>query len=124
MNPHHFAALHFNPLDLLIAPAFAQATPGAAAAGSGMFNIILPVIFIAVFYFIMIRPQMRRAKEQREMLGKLQKGDEVVTSGGIAGRIDEIGDHFISVEVADRVFIKFQKAAVSQVLPKGSLKAG
>lgn len=113
----------FNILDLLISPAYAQAVPGVAA-GSGMFNIILPLIFIAVFYFIMIRPQMRRAKELREMLSKLQKGDEVVTNGGIAGRIDEIGDHFISVEVADRVFIKFQKAAVSQVLPKGSLKAG
>ena len=114
----------FNPLDVLIAPAFAQAAPGAAPAGSGMFNIILPVIFIAVFYFIMIRPQMRRAKEQREMLGKLQKGDEVITSGGVAGRIEEIGDHFITVEVSDGVRVKFQKAAVSHVLPKGSLKAG
>jgi preprotein translocase subunit YajC len=119
MNPQHF-----NFLDLLIQPAFAQSSPGAAAAGSGMFNIILPLVFIAVFYFLMIRPQMRRAKEQREMLGKLQKGDEVITSGGIAGRIDEIGDHFITVEVSSGVRIKFQKAAVSQVLPKGSLNAG
>jgi preprotein translocase subunit YajC len=114
----------FNPFDLLISPAFAQAAPGGAPAGSGLYNIVLPVIFIGVFYFIMIRPQMRRAKEQREMLGKLQKGDEVITSGGIAGRIDELGDHFVTVEVSDGVRIKFQKAAVSQVLPKGSLKAG
>ncbi len=113
---------YFNPLDLLIAPAYAQAAPVGGAAGSGLFNLVLPVIFIGVFYFLMIRPQMRRAKEQREMLSKLQKGDEVVTSGGLAGRIDEIGDHFISLDVGNGVIVKFQRSAVSQVLPKGSLK--
>ncbi len=113
---------HFNLLDLLIPVAHAQTAPGTAPAGSGLFNIVLPVIFIGVFYFLMIRPQMRRAKEQREMLSKLQKGDEVVTSGGMAGRIDDIGDHFISLDVGNGMIVKFQRSAVSQVLPKGSLK--
>ncbi len=111
-----------NLLDLLIPVAHAQAAP-AAAPNAGMLNIVLLVAFVGIFYFIGIRPQMKRQKEQRDMLGKLQKGDEVLTSGGIAGKVDDIGDSFITLEVADGVRVKFQRGAISHVLPRGSLKA-
>jgi len=81
------------------------------------------VILIAVMYFLMIRPQMKRAKEHRGMLDKLSKGDEVITSGGIAGTVTDIGDNFVTVEVADNVRVRVQKAAVGNVLPKGTLKS-
>jgi preprotein translocase subunit YajC len=71
----------------------------------------------------MIRPQMKRAKEHKGMLDKLSKGDEVITSGGIAGIVTDIGDNFITVEVADNVRVRVQKAAVGNVLPKGTLKS-
>ena len=85
---------------------------------------LLPfVILIAVMYFLMIRPQMKRSKEHRGMLDKLSKGDEVITSGGIAGTVTDIGDNFVTVEVADNVRVRVQKAAVGNVLPKGTLKS-
>ena len=108
-------------LDLLIPAAHAQAT-GAAPAGGG-FGLLMPIALIAIMYFLMIRPQMKRAKEHRAMLDKLSKGDEVITSGGIAGTVTDIGDNFITVEVADNVRLRVQKAAVGNVLPKGTLKS-
>jgi len=110
-----------NLLDLLISPAYAQATP-AAAPNPWQFPIMMVVLF-AVMYFIMIRPQMKRAKEHRAMLDKLSRGDEVITSGGIAGTVTDIGDNFVTLEVADNVRVRVQKAAVGNVLPKGTLKA-
>ena len=85
--------------------------------------LLFPIILIAVMYFLMIRPQMKRAKEHRGMLDKLSKGDEVITSGGIAGTVTDIGDNFITIEVADNVRVRVQKAAVGNVLPKGTLKS-
>ncbi|HTA64305.1 MAG TPA: preprotein translocase subunit YajC [Xanthomonadaceae bacterium] len=111
-----------NPLDLLIPVAHAQAA-SAAAPNAGMMNIVLLVAFVGVFIFIVILPQSKRAKQHRELLAKLQKGDEVVTNGGVAGRVAEIGDAFITLEVADGVQVKFQRMAISMVLPRGSLKA-
>ena len=111
-----------NLLDFLIPTAHAQAA-GAAPAGLGGFGLLMPVVLIAVMYFLMIRPQMKRAKEHRGMLEKLSKGDEVITSGGIAGTVTDIGDNFITVEVADNVRVRVQKAAVGNVLPKGTLKS-
>ena len=108
-------------LDLLISPAHAQAA--GAPAGPGLSSLLLPVALLAVMYFIMIRPQMKRAKEHRAMLEKLAKGDEVITSGGIAGVIRDISDSFISVEVADGLTIRVQKGAIGNVLPKGTLKS-
>ena len=109
-------------LDLLIPSAHAQtAAPGAG--GSMLSTLALPIIFIAVMYFLMIRPQMKRQKEHRELLGKLAKGDEVLTTGGVAGRVAEIGDNFVGVEIADGVVVKMQKGAVTAVLPKGTLKS-
>jgi preprotein translocase subunit YajC len=112
----------FNPLDLLISPAYAQAA-GQPATGGGLSFLIMPIVLIAVMYFLMIRPQMKRAKEHRSMLEKLGNGDEVITNGGIAGVVREIGDSFITIEIADNVRVRVQKAAIGNVLPKGTLKS-
>jgi preprotein translocase subunit YajC len=111
-----------NLLNLLIPAAHAQAA-GAAPAGGGFGMLLFPIVLIAVMYFLMIRPQMKRAKEHKGMLDKLAKGDEVITSGGIAGTVTDIGDNFVTIEVADNVRLRVQKAAVGNVLPKGTLKS-
>ena len=85
--------------------------------------MLMPLILIAIMYFLMIRPQMKRAKEHRSMLEALNKGDEVLTNGGLAGIVTDIGDNFVTVEIADGVRVRVQKSAVGNVLPKGSLKA-
>ena len=98
--------------------------PIAAAQPQGGFGMLLfPIILIAIMYFLMIRPQMKRQKEHRAMLDKLGKGDEVITNGGIAGTVTEIGENFISVEIASGVQVRIQKGAIASVLPKGTLKA-
>jgi preprotein translocase subunit YajC len=109
------------PLSFVIAQA-APAAAGAQAANPLMTFLPLILLFV-VFYFLMIRPQMKRQKEHRNMVSALSKGDEVVTNGGIAGRVEDVGESFITVEIAPNVSIKLQKGAVSQVLPKGSLKS-
>ncbi len=111
-----------NPLDFLIAPAHAQAA-AAAAAPSMLSTLLFPVILIGIMYFLMIRPQMKRQKEHRGMLEKLSRGDEVITNGGIAGNVIEIGEAFITVEIANGVQVRVQKGAIANVLPKGTLKA-
>jgi preprotein translocase subunit YajC len=78
---------------------------------------------VAVLYFLMIRPQMKRAKEHKAMVEGLQKGDEVVTAGGVLGRITKVGDSYVSVEIANNVEIQVQRGAVQTVLPKGTIKA-
>lgn len=108
-------------LDLIISPAAAQAAP--AQQGSPISLLVMMVLFFAVFYFMAIRPQMKRAKEHRALLSGLSKGDEVLTNGGVAGRIDDLGESFVTVEIADGVKVKIQKNAISAVLPKGSLKS-
>jgi preprotein translocase subunit YajC len=100
----------------------AQAAP-AAAPGNPLFSFLPLIALFVIFYFLMIRPQMKRQKEHRNMVSALAKGDEVVSNGGIAGRVDEVGESFLTVEIAPNVKIKLQKGAVSQVLPKGTLKA-
>jgi preprotein translocase subunit YajC len=105
-----------------ISPVIAQAA-APQPAGGGMSMIIMMVVLFGLMYFMMIRPQMKRQKEHRALIASLSKGDEVVTNGGIAGRVDEVGDTFITVEIATNVKVKVQKAAVQQVLPKGSLKS-
>jgi preprotein translocase subunit YajC len=111
-----------NLLDFLVAPAHAQAA--AAPAGPSMMSTLMfPIVLIAIMYFLMIRPQMKRQKEHRAMLEKLSRGDEVITNGGIAGTIVEIGESFTTVEVASGVQLRVQKGAIANVLPKGTLKA-
>jgi preprotein translocase subunit YajC len=112
-----------NVLDYLIPAAHAQAAGAAPAQGGGLSMLIFPVVLIAVMYFVMIRPQMKRQKEHKSLLDKLSRGDEIITSGGIAGTVAEIGDNFITVEIADGVKVRVQKAAVGNVLPKGTLKS-
>jgi preprotein translocase subunit YajC len=104
-----------------ISPVIAQAA--ASPAGGGMTTIIMMVVLFGLMYFMMIRPQMKRQKEHRALVAGLAKGDEVVTNGGIAGRVSDVGETFISVEIATNVVVKVQKGSVQQVLPKGSLKA-
>lgn len=112
-------------MDFLVSSAYAQAAGGApeGAPGLGMMNIIFFAVLIGVFYFMLIRPQQKRMKEHKAMLGQLSRGDEVVTNGGLAGRVDALGEHFITIEVGDQVKVRVQKQAISQVLPKGSLKS-
>ncbi|HEX7341081.1 MAG TPA: preprotein translocase subunit YajC [Rhodanobacteraceae bacterium] len=100
----------------------AAAPAGGAAAGGMSFIIIIVVMFVAM-YFMLIRPQQKRQKQHRAMVAALAKGDEVVTNGGIAGRIDQLGDSFVTVEIASEVKIKLQRASIAQVLPKGTLKS-
>ena len=104
---------------MLINPAWAQ---GAPTAGGGYESIILIVLMFAVLYFLMIRPQMKRAKEHKTMIEALQKGDEVVAAGGVLGRVNKISDSYVTLEVADNVEIQVQRPAVQLVLPKGTIK--
>ncbi len=107
-------------IDFVLSPAYAQAAPDAP---SPLVQFAPLVILVVIFYFMLIRPQMKRSKEHRQMLSSLSKGDEAVTSGGVAGRVVAIGEGYVSLEVAEGVAIKVQKAAVTSVLPKGTLKA-
>lgn len=108
-------------MSFIISDAYAQASGTATADPLVQ---LLPLIFIFVLmYFLMIRPQMKKAKEHRALIEALAKGDEVITSGGIAGRIVDLGDAFITVEIASDTHIKVQRNAITSVLPKGTLKS-
>ena len=109
-------------MSLLISSAFAQSAGGSGGAG-GSFPIIMMLGIFVVFYFLMIRPQQKRMKDQQSMISRLASGDEVVTTGGMLGRITEVGENFITLEIADGVRIKVQKAQVTQLMPKGTLKS-
>jgi preprotein translocase subunit YajC len=107
-------------MDFFINSAYAQAAGGGAQSMMG--TLLLPVLLLVVFYFLLIRPQNKRAKEQKDMLSKVAAGDEVATTGGILGKVVEVGDQFITLEIATDVNIKLQKFQVAQVLPKGTVK--
>ena len=104
---------------MLINNAWAQA---AAPAGSDLMSMLPIILMFVVLYFVMIRPQMRRAKEHKSMVEALQKGDEVVAAGGIVGRITKITDNYVTLEIADKVEIRVQRPAIQLSLPKGSMK--
>ena len=106
---------------MLISNAYAQAAD--AGAGGGLAGFLPLILMILVLYFLMIRPQMKRAKEHRAMVGALSKGDEVITGGGIAGKVTEVNDNFILVEIANNTVVTVQKQTITAVLPKGTLKA-
>ena len=109
-------------MNSLIPDAMAQAAGGAPAGGSPMGMFIMMGLFVVIFYFLLIRPQQKKQKEHQAMLTKLAAGDEIVTAGGILGRIVEIGDNFITLEIADNVRIKVQRFQVTSLVPKGTFK--
>jgi preprotein translocase subunit YajC len=110
---------------MFISSALAQTAPAAAAGGSmqdSLMGMLPLVLMFVVLYFVMIRPQMKKQKEHRSMVDALAKGDEVVTAGGLLGRVSKMGDSYLSVEIATGVEVQVQRSAVVQVLPKGSIK--
>ena len=110
---------------MFISSAFAQTAPAAAAGGdmqSSMMSMLPLVLMFVVLYFVMIRPQMKKQKEHKAMIDALAKGDEVVTTGGVLGKVSKLGDTFVGLEVANGAEIQIQRGAVVQVLPKGSVK--
>ncbi|RDL43005.1 preprotein translocase subunit YajC [Marinomonas piezotolerans] len=104
----------------LISPAYAD---GGAPADAGIFNLVLLVGFVIIFYFLMWRPQAKRTKEHKNLLASLAKGTEVVTSGGVLGKVTKVDDNYVVLDVAENIEMKFQKSAVAAVLPKGTLKS-
>jgi preprotein translocase subunit YajC len=106
---------------VLISSAYAQ-TAAAADPTGGLMQMLPIIAMFAVLYFLMVRPQMKKAKEHKILLEALARGDEVVTQGGLAGRITKISDNFVSIEIANNVEVQMQKPAISLVLPKGTLK--
>ena len=107
---------------MLISPAYAHA---AASGGTeSLLATMLPMVAIfAIFYFLMIRPQQKKQKEHRAMIDALEKGNEVVTAGGVVGRVSKVEDQYVTLEIAQGVEIRVQRHAVSQLLPKGTLKS-
>ncbi|OGA04727.1 MAG: preprotein translocase subunit YajC [Betaproteobacteria bacterium RIFCSPLOWO2_02_FULL_62_17] len=106
---------------MLISPAFAQ---GAAIGGDAGWTGLLPIVLMFVLlYFMMIRPQMKRAKEHKLMTEALQKGDEVVAAGGVLGKITKVTDAYVSIEISSNVEISVQRLAVQTLLPKGTIKS-
>jgi preprotein translocase subunit YajC len=109
-------------MDFFISSAHAQAS--GAAGGQGILSaLMLPVLLLVVFYFLLIRPQNKRAKEQKEMISKVAAGDEVATTGGILGKVVEVGEQYLTLEIAAGVTVKLQKFQIAQVLPKGTVKS-
>ncbi len=108
-------------MDWLIPSAWAQAAGGAQP--NAIMQLLPLILIFVVFYFLLIRPQAKRAKEHKAMVSALAVGDEVVTSGGILGKVTEAGEQFLTVEVAEGVRVKVQRHTVSSVLPKGTLKS-
>lgn len=110
---------------MFISSAFAQTAPAAAAGGdiqSSLMSMLPIVLMFVVLYFIMIRPQMKKQKEHRAMVEALAKGDEVVTAGGLLGRVNSLNENFVGVEIASGVEVQLQRQAIVQVLPKGTMK--
>ncbi len=108
-------------MDFFINSAYAQST-GTTGGQSIVGALMLPVLLLVVFYVLLIRPQNKRSKEQKEMLSKIAAGDEVATTGGMLGKVVEVGEQFLTLEIASGVNIKLQKFQVAQVLPKGTVK--
>ncbi len=108
-------------MDWLIPSAWAQAAGGAQP--NALMQLLPLILIFVVFYFLLIRPQAKRAKEHKSMVAALAVGDEVVTSGGILGKVTEAGEQFLTVEVAEGVRVKVQRHTVTSVLPKGTMKS-
>jgi preprotein translocase subunit YajC len=120
-----FVLIKYLEFAVFISSAFAQTAPAAAVGGdvqSSLMGMLPLVLMFVVLYFVMIRPQMKKAKEHKAMIEALAKGDEVATAGGVLGKVTKIGEGFIHIEIANGVEVMLQRSAVVQVLPKGSIK--
>jgi len=104
----------------LISDAWAQSAPGST---SQLMPLLMMVAFVGVFYFLLIRPQQKKAREHQALVSKLSAGDEVVTNGGMLGKVTEVGETFVTLEVADGVRVKVQRFQIAQLMPKGTLKS-
>ncbi|MDX2425224.1 MAG: preprotein translocase subunit YajC [Cycloclasticus sp.] len=94
-----------------------------AASQPGFEGLIFPVALIAIFYFLLIRPQQKRNKDHKKLIAAAAKGDEIVTSGGVLGKITEVGDHFITLEIGNNMSIQVSKSSIASVMPKGTYKS-
>ncbi|CEG57572.1 preprotein translocase subunit YajC [Legionella fallonii] len=110
-------------MSFFISDAFAAAGAPAAAQTDGTFSLIMIVAIFVLFYFMLIRPQNKRAKEHKALINQLKKGDEIVTNAGILGKVVSLDDQYIKVSLAEGVEISMQRGAVTTVLPKGTLKS-
>ncbi|MBI3479651.1 MAG: preprotein translocase subunit YajC [Nitrosomonadales bacterium] len=106
---------------MFISNAYAEAA--AASTDGGIMNFLPLFVLIVVFYFLILRPQTKRAKEQKTMIEALQRGDEVVTGSGVVGTVSKVYEQYVGVEIAENVEVKVQKSAIQSVLPKGTIKA-
>lgn len=106
-------------MDFFISSAYAQ----DAAQSGGLMSFLPLIVIFAVFYFMLIRPQMKRSKEHRQLVSQLGKGDEVVTNGGLLGRITDVSESFVTLEIADNVQVKLQRQSVTSIMPKGTIKS-
>ncbi len=106
--------------ELFISNAYAD---GGAPQGGSFMDFLPLIALLAVFYFLVLRPQQKRAKEHRAMMDALQKGDEVATAGGVLGKVVKVGEDNVAIEIADNVVVQVQKSAMQTVLPKGSIKS-
>lgn len=110
-------------MSFLMSDAIAAAGAGSAAQPDGTFSLVMIAAIFVLFYFMLIRPQNKRAKEHRTLIGSLKKGDEIITSGGMLGKVASIDEQYLKVSIAEGIEISLQKSAVSTVLPKGTLKS-
>ena len=110
-------------MNALIPAAWAQAAGGPGGPGTQFAPLLMIVVMFGALYFLMIRPQQKKMKDHQNLVARLAPGDEVVTSGGLLGRITEVGDAFVTIEVADGVRVKVQKVQITQLVPKGTLKS-
>ena len=108
-------------MSFLISDALAEAAP--AAQQPGIEGMLLPLGVLLFFYFLFLRPQSKRAKEKKDMVASLKKGTEVVTSGGILGKVADMDDNFVKIEISDNTFIQVQRQSVENIMPKGTYKA-
>jgi len=111
-------------MSFFISDAIAEASGPATSAGQAdpLASLLLPIGLVVLFYFFLIRPQSKRQKEHRQMVADLQKGEEVITSGGILGKVTNINDDFITLEIAKDITLNIQKSAVQTIMPKGTIK--
>jgi len=109
-------------MSFLISDALAEAPAAAAPLGSGLEFMFFMLFVFGVFYFMIIRPQTQRAKEQKKMLSDLSKGDEIVTNGGLLGKITQVGENFVTVEVSKGMTLLVQRQAIASLMPKGTIK--